>query len=96
MTSVSGHLLNFEFDQSVKGWQSCNPVQLFEAPVHKACPKDSEKIKVIYFSLFFVLNDIYYNKFITINHCTYIDFINAGGLNMFLFISIKSKIWCKS
>lgn len=46
MTSVSGHLLNCAFDQSVKGWQSCDPVKLFDAPVYKVCPKDSLNIKV--------------------------------------------------
>ncbi|XP_026463562.1 DNA topoisomerase 3-alpha-like [Ctenocephalides felis] len=45
MTSVSGHLLNCAFDQSVKGWQSCDPVKLFDAPVYKVCPKDSLNIK---------------------------------------------------
>ncbi|XP_058819738.1 DNA topoisomerase 3-alpha-like [Topomyia yanbarensis] len=45
MTSVSGHLLNFEFLASFRGWHSCNPEQLFEAPVRKGCPENAQKIK---------------------------------------------------
>ncbi|KAF7267076.1 hypothetical protein GWI33_019678 [Rhynchophorus ferrugineus] len=45
MTSVSGHLLNYEFVSSYRSWQSCNPVTLFDAPVIKSCSKDYEKIK---------------------------------------------------
>lgn len=46
MTSVSGHLLGYEFDGLHRGWNSCNPVDLFSAPVIKQCPKDFENIKV--------------------------------------------------
>ncbi|XP_050076841.1 DNA topoisomerase 3-alpha [Anopheles maculipalpis] len=45
MTSVSGHLLNYEFLPSFRGWQSCNPEDLFDAPVRKNCPEQYEKIK---------------------------------------------------
>ncbi|XP_030764441.1 DNA topoisomerase 3-alpha [Sitophilus oryzae] len=45
MTSVSGHLLNYEFVSTYRSWQSCNPVALFDAPVVKNCSKDYEKIK---------------------------------------------------
>ncbi|XP_058446097.1 DNA topoisomerase 3-alpha [Malaya genurostris] len=45
MTSVSGHLLNFEFLPSFRGWNSCNPEQLFEAPVRKNCTENAQKIK---------------------------------------------------
>ncbi|XP_066139705.1 DNA topoisomerase 3-alpha isoform X2 [Euwallacea fornicatus] len=45
MTSVSGHLLNYEFGIMYRNWQSCNPLVLFDAPVTKACPKDYEKVK---------------------------------------------------
>lgn len=45
MTSVSGHLLNFEFLPSFRGWHSCNPEQLFDAPVRKGCTESAEKIK---------------------------------------------------
>ncbi|CAH0579356.1 unnamed protein product [Chrysodeixis includens] len=45
MTSVSGHLLNLEFVGAYKGWQSCSPLALFDAPVFKFCPENYEKIK---------------------------------------------------
>lgn len=45
MTSVSGHLLNFAFVASFKSWQSCNPEQLFGAPVVKTCSDDYIKIR---------------------------------------------------
>ncbi|XP_075231110.1 topoisomerase 3-alpha isoform X2 [Lycorma delicatula] len=45
MTSVSGHLLNWEFNGAYRGWQSCQPVQLFDAPVFKNCTEDAQKIK---------------------------------------------------
>lgn len=46
MTSVSGHLLNYEFVSNFRNWNSCNPVALFDAPVIKTCPDDYQKIKV--------------------------------------------------
>jgi DNA topoisomerase IA len=46
MTSVSGHLLGHDFPATYRGWQSCNPVELFSAPVIKSCTKDMENIKV--------------------------------------------------
>lgn len=45
MTSVSGHLMNYEFGANLRGWQSCNPIVLFDAPVHKRCPENYVKIK---------------------------------------------------
>ncbi|XP_050100491.1 DNA topoisomerase 3-alpha [Anopheles aquasalis] len=45
MTSVSGHLLNHEFLPSFRGWQSCSPEDLFDAPVRKSCPESYDKIK---------------------------------------------------
>ncbi|KAG5887194.1 hypothetical protein JTB14_016680 [Gonioctena quinquepunctata] len=45
MTSVSGHLLNYEFTGSYKSWQGCNPVALFDAPVVKVCHPDYQNIK---------------------------------------------------
>ena len=44
-TSVSGHLLTFEFSNAYRNWQSCNPEQLFDAPVMKSCPENYQKIK---------------------------------------------------
>uniref|UniRef100_A0A0X3PKL9 DNA topoisomerase n=1 Tax=Schistocephalus solidus TaxID=70667 RepID=A0A0X3PKL9_SCHSO len=45
MTSVSGHLLNYDFTQRFRSWQSCDPSVLFEAPVEKKCSPDFEPIK---------------------------------------------------
>lgn len=47
MTSVSGHLLNYEFVAAFRNWASCNPVSLFDAPIMKTCPTNYQKIKVI-------------------------------------------------
>lgn len=44
-TSVSGHLLNYEFSAEFRNWQSCNPEQLFDAPVIKTCPENYVKIQ---------------------------------------------------
>lgn len=45
MTSVSGHLLALEFSNCYRSWKSCDPLELFSAPVHKFCPEDYEPIK---------------------------------------------------
>nr|XP_054763637.1 DNA topoisomerase 3-alpha-like [Lytechinus pictus] len=45
MTSVSGHLLNYEFALAYQKWHSCNPVALFDAPVQKGCPDNYRDIK---------------------------------------------------
>ncbi|CAB3368498.1 Hypothetical predicted protein [Cloeon dipterum] len=45
MTSVSGHLLGHDFPATYRGWNSCNPVDLFSAPVVKSCSNDMEPIK---------------------------------------------------
>ncbi|XP_017774613.1 PREDICTED: DNA topoisomerase 3-alpha [Nicrophorus vespilloides] len=45
MTSVSGHLLNYEFSSQYRSWNSCNPVLLLDAPVNKFCPENNIKIK---------------------------------------------------
>lgn len=41
MTSVSGHLLNYDFTGSYRKWLGCNPLSLFEAPVVKQCSEDT-------------------------------------------------------
>lgn len=46
MTSVSGHLMNYEFAANFRTWNACNPVSLFEAPIIKYCTESGEKIKV--------------------------------------------------
>lgn len=42
MTSVSGHLLNFDFDNNVRSWNSCSPAALFDAPI-KEDIRDGDK-----------------------------------------------------
>ncbi|KAL5961638.1 DNA topoisomerase 3-alpha [Taenia solium] len=44
MTSVSGHLLNYDFLQSFRTWDSCDPLVLFDAPIAKKCTADCESI----------------------------------------------------
>lgn len=46
MTSVSGHLLGYEFQGSYRSWTSCSPLELFHIPVVKECPNDFINIKV--------------------------------------------------
>ncbi|KAL7304941.1 hypothetical protein TKK_0002738 [Trichogramma kaykai] len=46
MTSVSGHLMSFDFTGAYRKWYGCPPLSLFDAPVQKACVnQDYEKIK---------------------------------------------------
>jgi len=52
MTSVSGHLLGFDFPDSFRKWYSCDPVELFDAPVEKKCIENFKDIKVIKFYYF--------------------------------------------
>ncbi|TKA65118.1 hypothetical protein B0A49_08988, partial [Cryomyces minteri] len=33
MTSVAGHLNSQDFDPRFRSWQSCNPGELFDAPI---------------------------------------------------------------
>lgn len=33
MTSVSGHLMELDFDANLKNWRNCSPQQLFDAPI---------------------------------------------------------------
>lgn len=37
MTSVSGHLLNQEFDSQYRSWERVDPIKLFDAPISKTC-----------------------------------------------------------
>lgn len=39
MTSVVGHLTGLDFDREYKGWMSCPPGALFEAPVQETVDK---------------------------------------------------------
>ena len=45
MTSVTGHLMELEFDQAYKGWTNCPPVDLFTAPIIKGVKKENDNIK---------------------------------------------------
>lgn len=45
MTSVSGHLMQQDFLDAYRGWQLCDPISLFDAPVVKYCPQNYLKIK---------------------------------------------------
>lgn len=46
MTSVSGHLLSYEFTNMYKSWKNVDPSMLFDAPIEKVCPEDYGPIKV--------------------------------------------------
>ncbi|KAF3772571.1 DNA topoisomerase 3-alpha [Nymphaea thermarum] len=45
MTSVTGHLMELDFDQRYRKWHSCDPSDLFSAPVQKFVPEDKLDIK---------------------------------------------------
>ncbi|XP_059315421.1 DNA topoisomerase 3-alpha [Lycium ferocissimum] len=44
-TSVTGHLMELEFDERYRKWHSCDPVELYTAPVRKHVPEDKLDIK---------------------------------------------------
>ncbi|KAF3621146.1 hypothetical protein FXO38_31958 [Capsicum annuum] len=39
-TSVTGHLMELEFDDRYRKWHSCDPVDLYNAPVRKYVPEE--------------------------------------------------------
>lgn len=43
--SVSGHLLDKDFDNRHRKWHSCDPLELFEAPIVKFVPDNFKDIK---------------------------------------------------
>lgn len=45
MTSVSGHLMDFDFHQSLRSWSSCQPQMLFDAPIQENVSSNFEPIK---------------------------------------------------
>ena len=45
VTSVTGHMMELEFEAAYKGWSSCQPAELFEAPLNKTVKKESENIE---------------------------------------------------
>ena len=44
MTSVLGHLTGLDFDPQFKGWRSCQPSQLFDAPTMITIDQDKKAI----------------------------------------------------
>lgn len=46
VTSVTGHIMELDFDASVRGWHSCDPVDLFTAPVCKRIRSDDTQKKI--------------------------------------------------
>ncbi|KAF4321747.1 hypothetical protein BBO99_00004297 [Phytophthora kernoviae] len=46
VTSVTGHLMELDFDGSVRSWYSCDPVELFTAPVAKRIRSDDTQKKI--------------------------------------------------
>ncbi|KAF3440617.1 hypothetical protein FNV43_RR18901 [Rhamnella rubrinervis] len=45
LTSVTGHLMEIEFDERFRKWHSCDPADLFQAPIRKVVPQDKVDIK---------------------------------------------------
>ncbi|KAK8325657.1 hypothetical protein V6Z11_A11G064400 [Gossypium hirsutum] len=44
-TSVTGHLMELEFEDRFRKWHSCDPLDLYHAPVRKFVPEDKLDIK---------------------------------------------------
>lgn len=55
MTSVTGHLMELDFDDQYRKWHSCQPVQLYDLPVHKKVPQVRPSVPQITNLLDFVL-----------------------------------------
>ncbi|KAK3211450.1 hypothetical protein Dsin_016156 [Dipteronia sinensis] len=45
MTSVTGHLMELDFEDRYRKWHSCDPADLYLAPVRKIVPEDKMDIK---------------------------------------------------
>ncbi|EFJ13984.1 hypothetical protein SELMODRAFT_121488 [Selaginella moellendorffii] len=45
MTSVSGHLMELDFEEQFRKWYYCDPADLFQAPVRRYVPQDKLGIK---------------------------------------------------
>lgn len=48
MTSVTGHVTELDFDERFRKWNSCDPADLFHAPIRKSVP---QVIRFNYFSI---------------------------------------------
>ncbi|KAG7396429.1 DNA topoisomerase 3-alpha [Phytophthora boehmeriae] len=46
VTSVTGHLMELDFEGSARSWYSCDPVELFTAPVAKRVRSDETQKKI--------------------------------------------------
>lgn len=44
ITSVRGHLIEWQFEEKVKKWNSCNPLSLFDAKIVPTISKDMKNI----------------------------------------------------
>ncbi|XP_069154022.1 DNA topoisomerase 3-alpha isoform X6 [Solanum lycopersicum] len=44
-TSVTGHLMEIEFHERYRKWHSCDPLDLYNAPIRKFVPEDKLDIK---------------------------------------------------
>ncbi|XP_020104572.1 DNA topoisomerase 3-alpha [Ananas comosus] len=44
-TSVTGHLMELDFDDRFRKWNSCDPTDLYHAPLRKLVPQDKLDIK---------------------------------------------------
>ena len=45
ITSVTGHLMETDFDERFRKWNSCDPVELFEAPIIAKVPDDKADLR---------------------------------------------------
>ncbi|XP_072978539.1 DNA topoisomerase 3-alpha [Typha angustifolia] len=45
VTSVTGHLMELDFEDRFRKWHSCDPVDLYHAPIRKHVPQDKLDIK---------------------------------------------------
>ncbi|KAF8610285.1 prokaryotic type I DNA topoisomerase [Ceratobasidium sp. AG-I] len=45
MTAVSGHLTEKDFGAALRSWHSCDPFQLFDAPIETRVSKDGQRIE---------------------------------------------------
>ncbi|WMV53132.1 hypothetical protein MTR67_046517 [Solanum verrucosum] len=69
-TSVTGHLMELEFDERYRKWHSCDPLDLYNAPVRKFVPEvplypiyllslsPAEYLFTVYFIILFTMKDL--------------------------------------
>uniref|UniRef100_M1BH00 DNA topoisomerase n=1 Tax=Solanum tuberosum TaxID=4113 RepID=M1BH00_SOLTU len=56
-TSVTGHLMELEFDERYRKWHSCDPLDLYNAPVRKFVPEEWKSLaySMLMIHLFYVV-----------------------------------------